>query len=566
MANLKIFSKQRLTANIIKIAFVALILFVLNLLIFLPDAVYLFKNKVFNYLLIGFIISPLLLTIPTVLFFWNMRVYYYILALISAFTPIALLPVFLINSQPNTEMLGLILDTNYHEVTELMGWRLIPLILLCIVFFVVFVLISKKLPGTLSFKRAGMISLIAIALFLLTPFTRTTKTEYYTQILKNTFKTYHPFRVGDAIGYLNRELKNVENYKRDVANFSFGASRQLPDSSGIQKIHVLLIGETARYDRFSINGYERETSPLLAQQQNLLTFSNVSTSGTMTAIAVPLIISRADASNFDDHKKEKSILAAYTEAGYKSFWVSNQSKYGLTGNIGMHYNDGNATLFNGWGSNENNFSGNTDSALIPMIDSILRAETSDISMVVHMIGSHWRYILRYPEKFTKFKPVSDKNRMMMGYPPKEIMNNEYDNSILFTDYIIDQIINLVNSTGAEASITYVSDHGENLGDNKENPLYFHGYDPQPFTARIPLFIWTSDRFLKNYPEKFNILKSNKDRPISSGSNVFHTLLDLSGIRIKNHDSTRSIASPFYKDSEQIIRGSNGKLVKFKDLK
>lgn len=551
--------------SIKKLAILGLLLFILTLLIFLPDFVFLFRNKVYNYLLIGLVVVPVLLLIPTVLFFWNLRVYYFILALVSAFTPLTILPVLLINSQPNTEMLGLVLDTNYHEVEELMGWKLFILPVLMILFFLLFLKVSSKLPKKLSLKTAGLISGGALVFFLLLPFTRTTATAYYSQILKNTFKTYYPFRVGDAVDYLTRELKNVENYNKAVANFSFGAVRERADSG--QQIHILLIGETARYDHFSINGYQRETSPNLAKQQNLITYSNVATSGTMTAISVPLIITRADATTFDDHKKERSILSAYKETGYKSYWISNQSKYGLTGNIGMHYNDGDTAVFNGWGSNENNFQGNTDQALLPIIDSVLKKENgSDIFLVVHMIGSHWRYILRYPESFSKFTPVSDKNRMMMGYPPREVMINEYDNSILYTDYIINQIIEIVKGTGAEATITYVSDHGENLGDDKEKPVYFHGYEPQWYTAKVPLFIWTSDAYIQRNPEKYATLRSHKDKAISSGSNLFYTLLDMSGISISKKDSTRSIASPHFKDSEQKILGANKKILQLKDLR
>lgn len=541
------------------------LILLLSSLIFLPDIYYLLKNRVYNYLLIGFVIVPLLLLTPTAFFLGRIKIYYFILALISSFTPIALLPVLLINSQVNSEMLGLVLDTNYHEAVELLGWRLILIPFLMILFFIIFIKLSRKLPQRINIRHGFIISIVSFSIFLLVPFSRTTSMKYYSRILENTFKTYYPFRIGDALSYLSHELKNVDVYNKTVKNFSFNAFRKADDSS--RKIHLLLIGETARYDHWSINGYSRETSPRLEQEKNLITFSDAVSGGTMTIISVPLIITRADALHYDIHKKERSILEAYKETGYKTFWVSNQSKFGLTGNIGMHYGDADTTIFNGWGSNETNFEGNTDSTLIPMVkNAINSAGQKDVFMVVHMIGSHWRYLLRYPLSFSKFLPVSNRNRMMMGYPSKDIMINEYDNSILYSDYIISSIINLLKEYNAESTLTFVSDHGENLGDNVQTPLYFHGYEPTYYTARVPLFFWASDAYIDSHKDQYKTMRENKDRPVSSADNLFYTILDMSDIGFKGSDSTKSIGSPYFRNSDQKIYGENGRIVAFKDLK
>lgn len=542
----------------------AIIVLLLSALIFLPDIVYFSKNGVYNYLLIGMAVVPMLLLIPTALFSANLRIYYVLLGIIVMFSPVALLPVLLINSQPNSEMIGLMLDTNYYEVKELLGWRIFLILLMMVAFFIVFIWLSSKLPRKIKFSLGFTISAIAMGLFLLLPFTRTTLLSYHKQIMKNTLKAYYPFRIGDAISYLSRELKNVENYNKNVADFKFEIINK--DTASSRKIQILIIGEAARYDHWSVNGYHRQTSPNLDSNSNLVTFSNVATGGTMTNVSVPLIITRADASDFDLHKRERSILSAYKEAGWRSFWVSNQSKYGLTGNIGMHYNDGDTAIFNGWGANETNFQGSTDSALVPMVKEILaREKGKNIFMVVHTIGSHWRYLLRYPHEFTKFTPVSDRNRMVMGYPPREIMINEYDNSIFYTDYIIQQLINAVKAEGAISSLLYVADHGENLGDD-ERKLYFHSYNPSSYTAHVPLFIWTSDSYNQRFPNKIEQLRNNSNRPVSSAGNVFQTLLDLSALGFSKEDSTKSLASPYFKDNEQKVLGENGKVLLFRDIK
>jgi glucan phosphoethanolaminetransferase (alkaline phosphatase superfamily) len=548
-----------------KVIVIASTVLILSLFIFLPDLFFFLKNGVYNYAFTGVIIVTVLLLVPIVLFFYNLKIYYYLLAAIAAFTPIALLPVLLINSVPNVEMLGLVLETNYHEVTELLDWGQILLLLLFIIlFFVGFVGLSKKLPRRLPFKTAALVSALSLGAFLCVPFLRTTILKYYPIIINRTFRAYYPFRISKAFTVLSKELKNTENYNKAVANFSFSATKNINDTA--RNIHVLIIGETARYDHWSINGYHRETSPNLAKQSNLISFSNVASGGPMTHLSIPLLITRADAASYDLHQRERSIFQAYKEVGYKTFWVSNQSRYGLAGHIGMHYADADTTIFNGWGDNNGNFTGNYDSALLPIIqNAIAQNKDRDLFLLVHTIGSHWRYLLRYPESFTRFKPVSDRNRSLIGHRPDSITINEYDNSILYSDYIINQIIELVKASQADASVTYVSDHGENLNDDDRH-LYFHSYSPTKYTVHVPFFMWLSDRYVQKFPEKVGMLQAHKELPVSSASNTFYTLLDLAHIQIKNRDDKRSIASPLFTGDPQKVLGENGAVLSFKNIK
>ncbi|HUQ96842.1 MAG TPA: hypothetical protein VM010_04185, partial [Chitinophagaceae bacterium] len=163
-----------------KVVTLAATVLVLSLFIYLPDLVFFLKNHVFNYAITGIIIVTILLLVPVCLFFFNLRIYYYLLALIAAFTPVALLPVFLINSVPNVEMLGLVLETNYHEVLELLGWwQLLLLLFSMLLFFGAFVLIAKRLPRKISFKTGLVVSLLSLGAFLCIPFLRTTILKYY---------------------------------------------------------------------------------------------------------------------------------------------------------------------------------------------------------------------------------------------------------------------------------------------------------------------------------------------------------------------------------------------------
>lgn len=548
-----------------KLLFYYLIISLLTLLVLFPDMIFFAKNKVYNYAFSGFFIVQALLFIPVVLFCRNLKIYYWILAIIVSLTPIMLFPVFYMNIQVNAEMVGLVLDTNKDELMELLGWKIILVILSMVLFGWIFIKLSSRLPSKISWKQGIIISLIAIFAFGVLPLIRSRKLEYYTLIARNTYRTYYPFRLQDAISLMSREMKNMEKYNETTKNFTFNAKRK--DSSDTSRhIFVLIVGEAARYDHWGINGYPRNTSPQIKELNNLVSFDDVASGGTMTILSVPQIITRADAATYDNHKKEKSILAAFKEAGYYSCWISNQSHYGLTGNIGMHFNDGDTAMYCGHGENEGNFTGSYDYEVVNDMKKVISSDKhKDVFIIVHLIGSHWRYVLRYPPEFQVFKPTSDRNKSLVTRPPIDQIINEYDNSILYTDHVIRSIADLINQAGACGSVLFVSDHGENLNDNNDG-LYFHSFVPNYITAKVPLFVWLSDKYAAKYPGLIENLKLNKQQKISSAESVFYTMIDIGQLSISGYDSTKSLAGRSFITSKQIVLGENGKLYNFKDLK
>ncbi len=462
-------------------------------------------------------------------------------------------------------MVGLVLDTNKDELMELLGWKIILAIAAMIFFGWLFLKLSSRLPSKISWKNGLFISLFGLISFGILPFIRKTKLTGYKIMARNTYRTYYPFRVGDAIGLIQSEMNNIKRYNADTKNFKFGAKKtDAADSS--RHIYVLILGEASRYDHWAVNGYPRNTSPEIEKLKNLVTFHNVASGGTMTIFSVPQLITRADAATYERHKQEKSILSAFKEAGYYSAWISNQSQYGLTGNIGMHFNDGDTAMYCGHGENESNFTGTYDDAVIPSIKLVIDSHPErDIFLIIHLIGSHWRYVLRYPPEFQKFTPTSDRNHSLMTRPPKNEIINEYDNSILYTDHVLSEIAGIINSSGATGSMLFVSDHGENLNDNDDD-LYFHSYHPNFVTAKVPLFIWTDDAYAKKHPEKLENLRNNSNQKVSSAASVFYTTIDIGNLSINGYDSTKSLSGNSYVPGKRLVLGENNTLYNFEDLK
>ena len=109
--------------------------------------------------------------------------------------------------------------------------------------------------------------------------------------------------------------------------FKFGA-HQVTGAEQPQVV-VMVIGESSRYDRWSLNGYQRETNPLLKKEANLVSLSNVVTAVSATRLAVPVLVSRKPATqSLKAGFSEKSFLSAFKEAGFKTYWLSNQMSFG----------------------------------------------------------------------------------------------------------------------------------------------------------------------------------------------------------------------------------------------
>ncbi|MBS1738492.1 MAG: sulfatase-like hydrolase/transferase [Bacteroidetes bacterium] len=551
--------------NIKKLLFYYLIISLLTILVLFPDLVFFVKNDVVNYAISGFLIVQVLLFIPVFFFSRFLKVYYWILAILVSFTPIMLISVFYMNIQVNAEMMGLVMDTNIEEVKELLGWKIVLVILAMIFCAWLFLKLASRLPSKIGWKHGLIISLIGVFSFGLLPFIRTRKLKYYYTVIRNTYRTYYPFRLGTTFDLIESQLGNMKKYKEVTKNFTFNAVKTDSADTG-RHIYILVVGEASRYDHWAINGYPRPTSPEVEKLNNFFTFHDVSSGGTMTILSVPQLITRADPSDYDRHTKEKSILAAFKEAGFYTAWISNQSHYGLTGNIGMHFNDGDTAMYSGHGENETNFTGNYDETILPMVQSVIdNHPTKDIFLIVHLIGSHWRYVLRYPPAFQKFAPTSDRNHTLITRPSKNEIINEYDNSILYTDYILSRLTGILKQTNAVSSFLFVSDHGENLDDNNDG-MYFHSYQPTLATAHVPLFLWFSDSYAQKYPDILSNLKANENQKASSAEDVFYTLINVGRLSITGFDSSRNLAGKQFVPSAQKVLGDEGKLYNFKDLR
>lgn len=308
-----------------------------------------------------------------------------------------------------------------------------------------------------------------------------------------------------------------------------GLDARIPESDVDRELIILVVGETARADRFSLNGYNRKTNPLL-ETYNLTSFSNVTSCATSTAISVPCMFSLNEASGFKvaEASNIENLFDVLQHAGVATLWRDNNSdSKGVAS----------ADVFQDFRSPSLNHACDIECRDIGMLEGldefINYEEKQDIVIVLHQMGNHGpAYFKRYPKEYERFTPVCESNQLEEC--TTEEINNAYDNSILYTDYFLSQTIEFLKKydNEFETAMVYVSDHGESLG---EMSLYLHGLPNfiAPDTQRnVPEIIWLG----KNYELSNQSLSLKKDMH-ASHDNLFHTILGLMEIEteIYNQD-------------------------------
>ena len=343
-----------------------------------------------------------------------------------------------------------------------------------------------------------------------------------------------------------RYLAELGERSRD---FHFKAHQ--PEADSAPQIVIMVIGESSRYDRWSLNGYGRDTNPLLRQETNLVSLPDVITAVSATRLSVPVILTRKPAlQSLKAGFEEKSFITAYKEAGFKTYWLSNQISFGQFDTpVSVYAKEADVIQFMNLGGFTNN--SNYDQILLDPLHNAIADPAPKKLIVLHTLGNHWNYSQRYPQEYDKWQP-SLKGVDKPAYTDLKIkpqLNNSYDNSILYTDWFLSQVIQQLKQTKELGTMLYVADHGQTLYDGTCN-LAFHGHNTQ-FEFHVPAMVWYSDEYKERYPEKVRQLLRHRKARLAT-ENMFHTLLDLGDIQYDDERLEWSFVSPRFKQHKRYV--------------
>jgi lipid A ethanolaminephosphotransferase len=361
-------------------------------------------------------------------------------------------------------------------------------------------------------SRLRLVAILFLSLFLLVaPFT-----AGYTSFIREhkitrfyanpTYSTY------SIVKYIIQQLSITTVVPLKI----MAKDAEIVGSASKAELMILVVGETARADRFSLNGYHRETNPLLAKQ-NVVSLSNVSSCGTSTSVSVPCMFSALSRTKYDKEKalNQQNALDVLSDHDVQVLWRDNNSdSKGVATRV--QYQDFKSPTLNPACEGECR-----DIGMLSGLDKYIQSKKGkDILIVLHQMGNHGpEYYRRYPKEFERFKPMCMTGELRDC--SQEEIDNSYDNAILYTDYFLSNVIDFLKKYDDkyETAMLYVSDHGESLG---EHGFYLHAAPyviaPKEQT-HVPAIVWMG----KHFDYKLDQLMPYKDFPLSH-DDLFCTLL------------------------------------------
>jgi lipid A ethanolaminephosphotransferase len=431
------------------------------------------------------------------------------------------------------------LQTDLNESMDLFSFKLILYVLFLGILPSIYVY-KKPIKYLSNRKELWMkikiilISLGVIGFFLLS----------FSQFYTSFFREHKPLRYHTnpmywiySIGkYAKQTVKSGPVIVEAIGNDAHISTAEEDEE---KELVILVVGEAARADRFSLNGYERETNPLLKQEKNLINFSNVSSCGTSTAVSVPCMFSMfgKEKYNYDKGISTENVLDVLVHTNeIKVLWRDNNSdSKGVA--LRVYYENFRTTDKNPVYDEACHEC--RDEGMLAGLDAYIKHNKGkDILIVLHMMGNHGpAYYKRYPKEFEKFTPVCKTNQLEECSP--ESISNAYDNAILYTDYFLSKVIHFLKhySKDHATAMLYISDHGESLG---ENSLYLHGlpYFMAPDAqTHVAAMAWLEGVIEKDIDVKK--LRSISDKPFSQ-DNLFHTLLGIFEVETELYDPKMDI--------------------------
>jgi lipid A ethanolaminephosphotransferase len=301
---------------------------------------------------------------------------------------------------------------------------------------------------------------------------------------------------------------------------------------------VVVIGETARAQNFSLNGYPRVTNPELARR-GVINFPDTLACGTSTEVSLPCMFSPYGRRHYDEDliATHESVLQVLARAGVKVFWRDNQSGCkgvceGLPSQQVDHAGPG--SLCAGGEC--------LDELLLQGLDGLVRDTRGNMVVVLHQLGSHGpAYFRRYPPAFKRFVPACESEDLRLCKQDEIV--NAYDNSLLYTDFVLGKVIDFLDQAQQthDTAMLYISDHGESLG---EKGLYLHGMPwaiAPDVQKKVPFVLWLSPAFQRDAGVDADCMRRRAQQPASQ-DNLFHSLLGAMDVKTSVYEPAMDVFS------------------------
>ena len=428
-----------------------------------------------------------------------------------------------------------IFDTNWREAAEFLqtfcSWKLWGLVVLLLVF--AGVAISRVRPANkLSPRFVKIMQRLCFIALMLTIF----KGAYTYYDRSNQIPT---LALRDELHTFRQEIKTMLKLRKNMPDYHFrNIKSALPDSE--PQTYVLVIGESLNRGHMGLYGYKRDTTPRLDDMKDeLIVFDNVYSPHAATLMSLTKVLSFANRGAEQLAFVRGSIVDYFKAAGFKTFWISNQFDTG-----------GNDDLLGVWGhaADKSAFINRSywrklnapyDEKVLPEYQAALADKAPKKFIVVHLMGSHSTYDKRFPKEFAKFS----------GDNPRAEKVAQYDNSVLYNDFVVSSLIDMLRKTGRTSALLYLSDHGEDISEAEDSCHCHSEVVATKEMFEIPFIIWSSDKYRQKRPEMMRRLKQTRKRLFNS-ENLIHAYTDLAGLENKDINDRLNVFSNRYEKPEK----------------
>ncbi|WP_374623975.1 phosphoethanolamine transferase [Pandoraea sp.] len=355
---------------------------------------------------------------------------------------------------------------------------------------------------------------------------------------------YWPIRYLDYQG----QLAHIDKLQRELErNMAQRSEWRVQYRGPARKTVVWVIGESLNRTNMSLYGYARNTTPMLnALRKDLIVFRDVVSSEPATMASLIKMLTPASLADPDAWTRQPDLLMLAKEAGYRTYWISNQVPN--DGWLGLVANRADERVFinKGFGRGENNVDGN----LLPDVEAALASDAPRKLIVVHLLGAHPTYDMRYPEAFARFDDADDAVMAGLAQQGRSLwvrqLRNEYDNAIAYNDYVVANVIRKTMSATAQsdASLLFTSDHAQEVGHTRnhtgQSVADASGYE-------IPMLVWTRNAI---DPHTRTALES---RPYQTDW-LEHTMLGLLDIDTTYYNASHDVLSTAFAPAPRSING------------
>lgn len=397
--------------------------------------------------------------------------------------------------------------------------------------------ISSPVRFVLSKALTMLTSLAAIALialFLYKDYSSVGRNNSY--LKKMIIPTHYIY---SAVKYVNNTYFSEPIEYQQIGLDAHQSEKALKDAEEKPTLFVFVLGETARSHNYEVNGYNRPTNQY-TRDLGMISFKDVSSCGTATAVSVPCMFSALPKSDYDKQiaTNQDNFLDIMKRAGVSLMWKENDGgDKGVARHIPLKEIARNV---------ENQFcNGSTcyDMALLENFEQDVDNMPGNRMLTIHLIGSHGpTYFQRYPESKRFFTP--DCPRSDIENCTTEQIVNTYDNTILYTDYVLSEAVSKLKKLESRynTALLYISDHGESLG---ENGMYLHGapYSLAPeHQTKVPMMVWASEGFKKAKGLNTTCLAQAAEKNSYSQDNIFHSMLGIMDVETQVYNADMDIFS------------------------